>query len=217
SPQPTTTSPPPPPPPLTLQVTFTWSNFQNTIAQLDPKTQTLTPLYTQHFRPTKPQLRFYTTPATTTSSTPETPFATGTINHFSIAGTCTLLNNTNSTPTTIALQPLSRWKTKYNYLSPALGDVPVSWTTSSSIKTWDFVCVNSETQSALARFSVNVWGLKEIGRFVFLEDGGAVSEALRDEVVVTGLTVLYVMAARMNSLGLFFGAFFAKTGRVEGD
>lgn len=44
---------------------------------------------------------------------------------------------------------------------------------------------------------------------------GEPSLVLKEEVLVTGFTLYYCMLVRMNNLGSFFGAFFAKPGPVD--
>ena len=185
---------------LHLQVKFLWTKFRNEIV-IKGDDGTLTPLYTMHCRPSKPQLRFSGVSDTTT-------IGTGSINTFSISSDCIIHGQE------VLLKPLKRWKTHYNYLSHALGDVPLSWIANSTLKLWDFVCVNSVTQEPVAKFSANWWAVKEVGNFYF---NGEVAEGVRDEVVVTGLTLLYVMMTRMNNPIHLLGAAFANPGKVEGE
>ncbi|KAI4643381.1 uncharacterized protein J4E78_009850 [Alternaria triticimaculans] len=188
---------------LTLQVDFAWSKFRNIVASKGAGQQ-LTPLYVQHFRPAKPQLRFE-------RASDQTIIAKGTIHSFSISGDCIIHGQE------VILKPLKRWKTKYNYLSQALDGVPITWTANSTMKVWDFVCINSATQESIAKFSVNLWAMKQVGNFYFENAEDKVTETLRDEVVVTGLTLLYLMMTRMNNPIHLLGAAFAKPGKVEGD
>lgn len=190
---------------LTLQVDFAWSKFRNVISEKNG--DQLIPLYIQHFRPTKPQLRYETAPD-------NLELATGTINNFSISAECTLNGQT------IALKPLKRWKTQYNYLSSTLSPdpntpAPVSWIANMSLKLWDFVCLDAN-QIAIAKFSVNLWAWKQVGNFHFEKSAGGVSKEVRDEIVVMGLTLLYVMMVRMNNPLHLLGSVFAKPGRVDG-
>jgi hypothetical protein len=191
---------------LTLQVDFAWSKFRNTVSEKNGSN--LTPLYIQHFRPTKPQLRFE-------DATTHTRIATGTINNVSIAAECTIHGQT------IAIKPLKKWKTAYNYLSTNLSStgtpVPISWITNSDLKIWNFICLDSATQIPIAKFSVNWWALKQVGNFHFEKSAAELPKEVRDEVVVTGLTILYVMTTRMNNPLHLLGAAFAKAGRVEDD
>ncbi|KAG9195244.1 hypothetical protein G6011_00364 [Alternaria panax] len=130
---------------LTLQVDFAWSKFRNIIASRGADGH-LTPLYIQNFRPAKPQLRFERV-------ADHTNIAKGTIHSFSISGDCILHGRE------IILKPLKRWKSEYNYLSHALGGTPISWIANSTLKVWDFVCVNSITQEPIAKLSANFWAL----------------------------------------------------------
>jgi hypothetical protein len=189
---------------LTLQVDFAWSKFRNIISEKNGNQ--LTPVYIQHFRPTKPQLRFDSAPDNVN-------IASGTINNFSISAECVLNGKT------IDLKPLKRWKTQYNYLSTTLSSDPsrpvaISWITNSSLKIWDFVCLD-ENQIAVAKFSVNFWAMKEVGNFHFEKSREGVSKEVRDEIVVTGLTLLYVMMMRMNNPLHLLGSMFAKPGKVD--
>ena len=59
--------------------------------------------------------------------------------------------------------------------------------------------------------------MKQVGNFYFDKTEEEVSESLRDEVVITGLTLLYVMTTRMNNPIHLLGAAFAKPGKVEGN
>jgi hypothetical protein len=191
---------------LVLKVDFAWSKFKNTISETSSNGQ-LTPLYIQHFRPTKPQLRFDSV------ADGNKQIATGVIRNISIAGECTLHGRT------ITLKPLKRLKTQYNYLSTALSPdrttpAPVSWIANSTLKTWDFVCLDAN-QMPIAKFAINWWALTQVGTFYFDKSAGEVSKEARDEVVVTGLTLMYVMCARMNNPLNLLGSMFAKPGKAE--
>lgn len=63
----------------------------------------------------------------------------------------------------------------------------------------------------VARFVTKIWAAKKYGRIEFMGPRAG-SEALRDEIVVTGLTLVYCMAVRSMSILSFFGAFFASPG-----
>ncbi|KAJ4364534.1 hypothetical protein N0V83_009129 [Neocucurbitaria cava] len=190
---------------LHLKIDFAWSKFRNLI--FEKNGDKLEPVYIQHFRPTKPQLRFE-------SAANNSPIATGTINNVSISGECIIHGHD------IALKPLKRWKTQYNYLSKTFSSsgaepVPISWIANSSLKVWDFVCLDAN-QLPIAKFSVNIWAIKQVGNFYFEKTKEELSDEERDEVVVTGVTILYIMMTRMNNPLHLVGAAFAKTGKVEG-
>lgn len=191
---------------VTLQVDFIWSKFRNIVSEKDG--DNLTPVYIQHFRPTKPQLRIE-------DATNNTQISTGTINNVSIAAEFTIHGQK------IDIKPLKKWKTAYNYLSSTLSStgspVPITWITTNSMKIWDFHCIDSTTQASIAKFSVNFWALKQVGNFHFEQSAAMLSKDVRDEVVTAGLTIFYVMATRMNNPLHLLGATFAKAGKIEDD
>lgn len=190
----------------TLQVDFAWTEFRNVISEKNG--EQLTPVYIQHFRPTKPQLRIK-------DAVTNTQISTGTINNVSIAAECTVHG------VTIPIKPLKKWKTAYNYLSTTLSStgspVPISWIASSSLKIWDFICMDSATQAPIAKFSVNWWAIKQVGNFHFTQNAATLSKEVRDEIVTIGLTILYVMTTRMNNPLHLLGSTFAKAGKIEDD
>jgi hypothetical protein len=188
---------------LALSVDFAWTSFRNTVSEKNGSS--VTPLYIQHFRPSKPQLRFE-------SAADKTNIASSIIHTFSIASEITLHSKT------ITLQPVKRLKTQYNYLSTTLSPDPntpsaITWITNSSLKIWDFVCLDAN-QLPIAKFSVNFWALTQVGNFHFEKSREAVTTAARDEIVVVGLTLMYLMTSRMNSPLHLLGAAFAKPGKV---
>ncbi|OAK95657.1 hypothetical protein IQ06DRAFT_297234 [Phaeosphaeriaceae sp. SRC1lsM3a] len=189
---------------LHLRVDFAWSKFKNIISVMNGDQQT--PVYIQHFRPLKPQLRIE-------NASDNTSVATGTINTFSISAECSVNGRT------IDLKPVKRWKTHYNYLSTTLSADPatptaINWITNCSLKIWDFVCLDAN-QIAIAKFSVNWWAVKQVGNFYFEKPAQHVSKEARDEIVATGLTLLYVMTTRINNPLNIVGSVFGKTAKVE--
>lgn len=88
--------------------------------------------------------------------------------------------------------------------------VTLTWTSDSNFKTWDFVCVD-EQQMPIAKFTANIWAMKKLGKIEFMGPK-ADREALRDEILVTGLTLVYCMTLRSSSIFSLFGAFFASPG-----
>ena len=79
------------------------------------------------------------------------------------------------------------------------------------------ICLDAATQTPIAKFAVNLWALKQVGNFHFEKTKEEVSRELRDEVVVTGITLLYVMNTRMNNPLNLLGSILAKPGKVEGN
>lgn len=189
---------------LHLRVDFAWSKFKNIISEMNGDKET--PIYIQHFRPLKPQLRI-------DNASNNQQIATGSINTFAISAECTVNNQT------IAIKPVKRWKTHYNYLSTNLSadpttPTPITWIANSSLKIWDFVCLDAN-QIAIAKFSVNWWAIKQVGNFYFEKSADRVSKEARDEVVITGLTLLYVMTTRINNPLNIVGSVFGKTEKVD--
>ena len=193
-----------PQPNLSLQVDFEWSKFRNTISEKNG--QQLHPLFIQHFRKSKLHLNFE-------SVADGSEIATSVMHTFNIHAECMIRGQE------IKIQPLSRLKTRYNYLShtlsPSAEPVPITWVTETSKKIWDFVCLDAN-QLPLAKFSVNIWALKEVGNFHFEKPKDEISDAVRDEIIIAGMTIFYVMVVRMNNPLNLLGAAFAKTGKVEG-
>ncbi|KAL8993457.1 MAG: hypothetical protein Q9169_006326 [Polycauliona sp. 2 TL-2023] len=117
------------------------------------------------------------------------------------------------------LKALSRWKTSYEHKSYAFAPSPngppatMTWTGNSDFKTWDFVCMD-ENQIPVAKCTANWWGIKKIAWIEFLGDR-VISEAARDEIVVTGLTIMYCMIIRTISLPNMVGMIVARPGHIK--
>ncbi|KAL8646988.1 MAG: hypothetical protein Q9210_005823 [Variospora velana] len=189
----------------TLQVDFTWRKWQARITSISDPSQ---PIYIVDYRGIKAPHIIVKTPDSSTT------IGTGTLHPISIHADYEIHGRKGK------LKALRRWRTKYTHLSPAFANAPdssslatMTWTSSSNFKTWDFICLD-EQQIAVAKFSANMWGLKKLGMVEFLTPT-AVSEAARDEIVVTGLTLAYCMILRTSSILSFVGAIFARTGPIE--
>ncbi|OJD26534.1 hypothetical protein ACJ73_02077 [Blastomyces percursus] len=199
---------------LTLQVDFSWQRFKSLITNKDDPQASSSPLYIIHHKAIKPHLTFK-------SATDNTTFATGSLHAFSIDAECEIRGRSTT------LKALKRFKTEYMHRSYAFatnnGAEPVrlTWTGSCGLKTWDYICLD-EKQMPVAKFSANIWAVKKIGTITFLgsnipsvRDTGAVSDALREEIVVTALTLFYCMVLRTNSVLSLFGAVFSRPGRHD--
>ncbi|KAJ5103237.1 hypothetical protein N7532_003766 [Penicillium argentinense] len=108
----------------------------------------------------------------------------------------------------------SRLKTSYAHRSVAASttDKPVTltWYSDSNFTKWDFICCD-EQQLPVAKLTMNLWGLKQIGRIEFMGPM-AHSQELQEEIVVTSLTLAYQMALRISNLLNLAGALFARPG-----
>jgi hypothetical protein len=187
----------------TLQVDFSWMKFKSLITEKDdPESK---PLYIVDYKAFKPNLLFQ-------SATDNSTFGIGTVHNFHIHGDCEFRDQH------IKIKALKRWRTAYTHLSHSFSDtdapVTMTWTSDSGFKTWDFICLD-EQQMPVAKFSANLWTLKNVGNIEFLGEKTATSEAARQEIVITGMTLMYTMALRTSSLFSFFGAFFASTGPID--
>ena len=188
----------------TLQVDFSWMKFKVRITSKDePQSE---PLYLVDLKTFKPNLIFK-------SGTDELPFATGTLHAISIDADCEIRGQP------IKIKALKRFKTEYMHPSRAYSDtdapVQMTWTSDCDFKTWDFVCLDDH-QRPVARFAANIWAVKKIGNIEFLGPK-ANSPAVRDEIVVTGLTLFYCMLLRTQNIFSLFGAMFATPGHVDKD
>lgn len=183
----------------TLLVDFTWMKFK---ALVTDKDQASKPLYIVEFKTLSPHLVF-------TRAGDNSKFGTGTLHAISINADCDVHGQH------VKLQAMKRFKTEYEHLSLAYSDtkdpVPLRWTSNCGFKTWDFVCLDPQ-QLPVAKFSANLWTTKKIGIIEFLGEKTAKSEALREEIVVTGLTLFYCMTLRSTNFLSFFGAIFSRPG-----
>ncbi|OJJ46838.1 hypothetical protein ASPZODRAFT_15532 [Penicilliopsis zonata CBS 506.65] len=203
----------------TLQFDFTWRKFKGLISEVnDPEAK---PLYIVSWHAFKrPQMRFKSpttaaAPAAAVTTTDDDDdedaayMGSGTFHNFSINADYEVRGRSGT------LTAQKRFKTVYTYPSYAFSDtdqaVTMTWTSSSGFKTWDFVCMD-EQQMPVARFSANVWGLKKLGLIDFMGPH-AMSDAVRDEIVVTGLTLFYCMVLRSSSITSFFAAAFSQPSR----
>ena len=190
--------------PSTLKVDYTWKKWH---ARISSTTSPNEPIYIVNYQCLKcPNI-------IVKSATSNEVIGTGTLNPVSINAHFTLHGRKS------ILKALKRWKTEYTHLSYAFASTPgsspatMTWTSTSNFKTWDFICLD-EQQTPVAKFSANFWSFTKIGKIEFLGPNAG-SEAVRDEIVVTGLTLAYCMVLRTTNLVSFFGAIFARPGPIK--
>ena len=198
-PSPTTTEP-------KLQVDFSWRKFKTRVSD----TTTGKDVFVVDTNFLAPDLEFFYAEENSSSSSKTAKgasFGTGNIHTFKIDAECKVHGRE------IKLKPLKRFTTHYTHLSHAFAEEPtvLEWTTTSSFTNWDFICLDQKTQEPLARFSSNIWAVKKIG---FIEFMGTPSRALKEELLVTGMTLFYCMLSRTQNIFAFFGAIFANTGPI---
>ncbi|KAJ5833674.1 hypothetical protein N7474_001985 [Penicillium riverlandense] len=181
-----------------LKVDFAWSKFKALISDVsDPESKPLYIVGFQMLRP--PHLTFK-------SGESDTTVGTGTLHAIDISPDYEL----HGFKGTIKAQ--KRLKTSYTHQSRAYSEtgspVTMAWTSHSGFKTWDFVCMD-ENQIAVAKFAANMWGVKKVGQIEFLGPK-ANDSAVRDEIVVTGVTLFYCMWLRVNNVFNLVGSIFLR-------
>lgn len=187
-----------------LTVNFSWKKLK---ARITSKETPNTPLYIVDapFALKSPHLTFrHDTP----DGKGET-FGTGTLHLVSIHADVTLHNRP------LQLVPLKKFKTSYTHLSKAYSDtddlVPMTWTTTLDLKTWEFICLD-EKGIAVAKLSARVWATSKLGTIEFLGEKSG-REEWREEIVVVVSTLYYLMLMRSNNVLSLVGSVFAKTGK----
>ncbi|KAL6247526.1 hypothetical protein RBB50_005872 [Rhinocladiella similis] len=196
------TSPSPLPP--TLQVDFSWKKYRSIITDKETPSE---PIYNVHYGVIRsPHFTFK-------SADDKEVIGTGTLQAVSINAKYEVHGRAGT------LKALKRLKTRYTHLSYAYSDDPdtpvaMNWRSSCGLKRWDFVCLD-EAQNPVAKFSVNVWALRKLGHFEFLGKRASSNIAFRDELVVTGFTLFYMMYLRVNNIFSLFGAAFARPGPID--
>ncbi|KAF5533749.1 hypothetical protein FNAPI_12580 [Fusarium napiforme] len=172
------------------EVDFKWKKMKALVSEKDPQTNTSTPKYIVDYHAFKcTALVFHP------YDDPEAVIGTG------------------------AIKALKRFMTSYTHLSYNYSDSPdgtpaaMTWTSGSSFKTWDFICLD-EQESAVAKFSANCWSLNNIGCVEFLGPK-ANDPAAREEILVTGMTLFYQMVLRATNFLNFGGAIFARAGPLD--
>ena len=189
----------------TLLVDFRWKKFNALITEKgDPDAK---PLYIVDYKTLKPHLVFK-------HVAENANFGTASFHTFSINADCELRGQP------ITLKALKRWLTQYEHLSRSFSktDEPVamSWHSSSGFKSWDFICVDEE-QNPVAKFSANAWSFKKVGNIEFMSSKAGVTDAMREEIIITGISLFYCMLLRSSSILSFFGAIFASPGHLDKD
>jgi hypothetical protein len=194
--------------PQTLEVDFSWKKFKSFVTPKNSDSTPSKPLYIIEFKTMKSQLLFK-------SAVDDSILGTGTLHAISIDAECSVRGQD------IKLKAQKRFKIEYEYFSTLFSNtengepVPMTWVCDTGFKKWGFVCLD-RNQMPVARFQVNVWAAKKIGVIELLGMAGE-KEVLRDEVVVTGLTLFYFTMLRSSSIFSFFGAVFSKPGKEKAE
>ncbi|KAF4443783.1 hypothetical protein FACUT_1064 [Fusarium acutatum] len=190
------------------EVDFKWKKMKALVSEKHPQTHTSTPKYIVDYHAFK-----CTTLVFHPYEDPEAVIGTGTLHPVTIHATYELHGQKGT------IKALKRFITSYTHLSYNYSNSPdgtpaaMTWTSDSSFKTWDFTCLD-EQESAVARFSANCWSLNNIGCIEFL--GPKASDpAVREEILVTGMTLFYQMVLRATNVLSLGGAIFARPGPLD--
>jgi len=192
--------------PQTLEVEYSWKKFKSFVTFKSSDSTPSKPLYVVEYKTMKSQLVFK-------SALDDSILGTGTLHPISIDAECSVRGQD------IKLKAQKRFKIEYEYLSTLFSDtengepVPMTWVCETGLKKWGFVCLDRK-QMPVARFQVNVWAAKKIG-VIELLGTAAEREGVRDEIVVTGLTLFYFTILRASSIFSFFGAVFSRPGKEK--
>lgn len=185
--------------PPRLSVDFGWRKFKSLLS--DENTPNAKPLYILEYKLAKKRLNFkrYDT---------EELFGVGDLGLVSIDADYEVHGRKDQ----IVAQ--KRLVTSYAHRSTAASttDNPVTlnWYSDSDFTKWDFICCD-EQQLPVAKLTMNIWGLKKLGRIEFMGPM-AHSQELQEEIIVTSLTLAYQMALRTGNLLNLAGALFARPG-----
>ncbi|KAF9887502.1 hypothetical protein FE257_010080 [Aspergillus nanangensis] len=113
-----------------------------------------------------------------------------------------------------ALTAKSRLLTDYIYISKKFNTdgrpMTMTWTSGSAFKSFDFVLL-MEDQLPVAKFTSRTLALKNMGKIEFL-DSRSDDPAVRDEIVVTGLTLFFCMIYRASNFFNLVGAAIYRPG-----
>ncbi|CAG8072422.1 unnamed protein product [Penicillium nalgiovense] len=186
-------------PPPRLSVDFGWRKFKSLIS--DENTPNADPLYILSYPLFKKRLNFKR------YSTGEL-FGVGSLNLVSIDADYEVHGRKDQ----IIAQ--RRLKTSYAHRSTAASTtskpVTLTWYSDSNFTKWDFICCDDQ-QLPVAKFTLNIWGVKKLGRIEFMGPM-AYNQELQEEIVVTSLTLSYQMAVRTGNLLNLAGALIARPG-----
>ncbi|KAJ5722451.1 hypothetical protein N7488_000486 [Penicillium malachiteum] len=184
----------------TLQIDFKWGKFTSRISDTQ---NTEVPLYLVKYKILSQKQLIYLSGAT------QDVIGTGSIHIINIDADYECHGRRD---TLVAQKRLS---TLYTHRSGVLKNhdntpAVLTWTGDIGLTKWNFVCVD-EQQMPVAKFSANLWGLRKIGK-IYLMGQAAYDEGLRDEMVITGMTLAYCMITRMNNIFSLVGAIFGEPG-----
>ncbi|KAJ5641675.1 hypothetical protein N7490_005675 [Penicillium lividum] len=111
----------------------------------------------------------------------------------------------------VTLVAQKRFRTLYTHRFGLLKTPPpkgqsavMTWTGDVGASMWDFVCTD-EQHMPISKFAARLWGMKKIGQIELMSPLSH-EEVLRNEMLITVMTLAYCMVVRIFSLlGSIFG------------
>lgn len=185
---------------VTLRIDFKWGKFKSLISDVQNSDK---PLYKIKYKIFSQKQLVYM------DATTDNVLGTGAIHMINIDADYECRGRRDT------LVAQKRFKTSYTHRSGVLkrsdgSPAVLNWTGDFGLITWNFVCVD-EQQQPVAKFTANLWGIKKLGK-IELMGPSARDEALRDEMVITGMTLAYCMITRANNIFSLVGAIFGDPG-----
>jgi hypothetical protein len=197
--------------PNTLHIDFSWRKFKTLI------TENENPLYTVRYKFNTKEIRI------TVKSAAENVKEARTVGDSVISST-DINANYELHGRSGMLKSLKRFENDYTHLSHTFSNITedgaelgtMTWSADRTLKRWTFVC-SDENDTPVAKVTANIFAMKKVGTIEVFSPHAPLSVAQRDEIVLTGLTLMYLVAARSSSITMFFNSLFADTGPIEKD
>ncbi|KAJ6110605.1 hypothetical protein N7486_002840 [Penicillium sp. IBT 16267x] len=181
---------------VTLRIDFKWGKFKSLVSDINKPDE---PLYIIKYKMFSPKQIIYKSAST------NDVIGTSSIHMVSIDADYECRGQRDT------LVAQKRFKTLYTHRSGFLKNpqgqpAVMTWSGDVGVSTWDFVCTD-EQQMPVAKFTANLWGMKKIGEIKLMgsssHDGG-----VRDEMLITGMTLAYCMVVRTGNIFSLLGSIF---------
>lgn len=180
----------------TLRIDFKWGKFKSLVSDINKPDE---PLYIIKYKLFSPKQIIYKSDST------NDVIGTSSIHMVSIDADYECRGRRDT------LVAQKRFKTLYTHRSGFLKNpqgqpAVMTWTGDVGASKWDFVCTD-EQQMPVAKFTANLWGVKKIGK-IELMGPSSHEEGVRDEMLITGMTLAYCMVVRTSNIFNLLGSIF---------
>ncbi|KAJ5524343.1 hypothetical protein N7494_010993 [Penicillium frequentans] len=180
----------------TLRIDFKWGNFKSLVSDVNKPDE---PLYIIKYKLFSSKQIIYKSAST------NDVIGTSSIHMVSIDADYECRGRRDT------LVAQKRFKTLYTHRSGFLKNpqgqpAVMTWTGDVGASKWDFVCTD-EQQMPVAKFTANLWGVKKIGK-IELMGPSSHEEGVRDEMLITGMTLAYCMVVRASNMFNLLGSIF---------